>query len=120
MASVAGKIRRGLRRVLVDRRGFTLVEMLIVLAIIAILAAVAVPSFSRFTRSAKVRACAENVRMIETAAQAWSLDHEGEFPEELETSGFEEYFKGGSVPTCPLGEEYVYDPDTGTVTAHDH
>ncbi|MFZ5925248.1 MAG: prepilin-type N-terminal cleavage/methylation domain-containing protein [Bacillota bacterium] len=120
MATVAGRIRRGVRRVLVDRRGFTLVEMLIVLAIIAILAAIAVPSFSRLTRSAKARACAENVRMIETAAQAWAADHNGEFPESLEVEGFEEYFKSGSVPTCPFGDEYDYNSETGTVTPHQH
>lgn len=120
MATVARRVRRGVRRVLVDRRGFTLVEMLIVLAIIGILAAIAVPSFSKVTESAKRKACQENIRTIETAAKAYAADHGGTYPAKLDDNDFEPYFDAGSAPTCPFGNAYVYDSATGKVTAHSH
>lgn len=45
-----------------DKKGFTLVELLIVVAIIAILAAIAIPQYANYTKQAKMAACMEDVK----------------------------------------------------------
>jgi prepilin-type N-terminal cleavage/methylation domain-containing protein len=57
---------RGLR----DERGFTLVELLIVVTILGILAAVVTTSLIGLTATAKTNACAEELRTVQTAVDA--------------------------------------------------
>jgi len=58
-----------------DRRAFTLIELLIVVAIIAILAAIAVPNFLEAQARAKLSRCKADMRTIVTAFEAYAVDH---------------------------------------------
>jgi prepilin-type N-terminal cleavage/methylation domain-containing protein len=62
------------------KKGFTLIELMIVIAIIAILAAVLVPNFMRAREASRLTACKSNLKNISTAVETYSNDWDGLYP----------------------------------------
>jgi len=62
------------------RRGFTLVELLVVIAVVAVLAAMLLPVLSRARESARKAACQSNLRQIGTAFRLYASDYDGLYP----------------------------------------
>jgi prepilin-type N-terminal cleavage/methylation domain-containing protein len=69
--STKGCVMKSLRRC---PAGFTLVEIMIVVAIIGLLASIAIPNFVNVRRKAQATACMNNLRQIDAAKQQWALD----------------------------------------------
>jgi len=66
------------------RSGFTLVEILVVVAIIGLLAAVAVNNVVDHLRKARIAATRASINAIYQAAKIYSMDHNGKFPSALD------------------------------------
>jgi prepilin-type N-terminal cleavage/methylation domain-containing protein len=63
-----------------NRKGFTLVEIMIVVAIIALLAAIAIPNLMSAKRTANTAAAKANIRALSTAAEVYATAKNGTYP----------------------------------------
>ena len=92
------------------KAGFTLVEIMIVVAIIGLLAAIAIPNFVKARASAQANACINNLRQIDGAAQQWALERGQSTGATIHYPGdLTPYIKlnsSGSIPPCPAGGSY--------------
>ena len=64
-----------------NRKGFTLVEIMIVVAIIALLAAIAIPNLLSARMTANTAASKANIRALSTAAETYSTANSGNYPD---------------------------------------
>ena len=84
------------------RKGFTLVEIMIVVAIIGLLAAIAVPSFLKARDSARRTSCINNLRQIDGAKDQYALEYGGDETSQLTTTNVAIYIKDMNKCFCPL------------------
>ena len=94
-------------------KGFTLIELMIVIAIIAILAAILIPNFIRAREEAQYSACESNEKNIATALNMYSTDWNGSYPTPTGTvNAFGAAFTPNymqTVPSCPTNNsDYDY------------
>ena len=105
-------------RKMLNKKGFSLVELMIVVVIMGILIAVAIPLYGAITDNANNKTCANNIKAIKSNA----ANYKATYNVAASADGAEvaAMFDGGEMPICPWGSGSAYtvaiDQSTGAAT----
>ena len=98
--------------------GFTLVEIMIVVAIIGLLATMALPSWHRARENAQLHSIANNLRILEGAKQQWALENKKATTDPVTTQDLTTYLKNNTLPVAVVQETYQVSTVSDLVVAN--
>ncbi|MEQ6375923.1 competence type IV pilus major pilin ComGC [Bacillaceae bacterium S4-13-56] len=95
-----------------NEKGFTLIEMLIVLLIISVLLIITIPNITTNTKVVEDKGCEALIRLAEAQVQAYRMENGGDYPASINVLETDKYI---SSSECPNGDALELQAD-GTVT----
>lgn len=129
------KLAQAMRRMRKDEKGFTLIELMVVIVIIGILAAIAIPQFANIINNSRVKADVATGKTMKDAVDRYYTDN-GSYPSPTDTSGLVGVLTtattNGTVylnskPTVAqnannanINNVFTYTPSTGNITVWDY
>ena len=90
-----------------ERKGFTLVEIMIVVAIIGLLATLALPSFMKSRKQSQGRRIMNDVRQMDSAVDQWAMEMCKKDGDIIDTVAAASYLKAGWKSNDVLGHAFV-------------
>ena len=116
-------------RKLMSKKGFTLVELMIVIVIMGILVAVAIPVYGAVTKNAETKTCKSNMSNIKSMASTWQMTGgpdggqislaDGATIDLAANQSFKNQFDGGVLPKCPVAKDTDGAPDYTAIMSKD-
>ena len=104
-----------MKRTSAKKKGFTLVEIMIVVAIIGLLAAIAIPNFVKARTTSQQNACINNLRLVDSSKQQWALEQKKQTTDTPQGTDLQPYLgrgSNGNLPACPV------DPQNSFTTSY--
>ena len=105
------KKRKNMKNITAKKKGFTLVEIMIVVAIIGLLAAIAIPNFVKARTTSQQNACINNLRLIDSSKQQWALEQRKQSTNTPQGTDLQPYLgrgANGELPTCPVDPQNAF------------
>ena len=90
-----------------NRKGFTLVEIMIVVSIIALLAVIATPNFVRARDTSRSSACINNLRILDSAKEQYAIQMGAVSGAAITSADISDFLKENTMPVCPAAGVYT-------------
>jgi prepilin-type N-terminal cleavage/methylation domain-containing protein len=95
-----GEVKYGMKKTTAMKQGFTLVEIMIVVAIIGLLASIAIPNFVKARTTSQQNACINNLRLVDAAKQQWALEQRKQTTDTPAASGTDLTWAAAPLVNC--------------------
>lgn len=100
-------------RKMLNKKGFSLVELMIVVVIMGILIAVAIPLYGAITKNANNKTCSSNIKTIKSNAASYMSTYNSKVTKKADIASM---FDDNKLPECPLSDDGTYDDYTIAIT----